>query len=144
MKSNRFTLKELVPLHLYNLLHEDALWNLFDDRLLETLDTIKEKFPNGSIIINNYAWSGARTQSGIRTKNSKYYSEGSMHSVGKAVDMVFSKYTTDEVREYILENQDEFPHIGGLEKAEWLHCDVRPRRDGKIFLFNKNGIGITY
>jgi hypothetical protein len=67
-----------------------------------------------------------------------------MHSVGKAVDMVFTKYTTEEVREYILTHQDEFPYIGGLELAEWLHIDTRSRRDGKIFMFDKNGVQVNY
>ena len=136
MKSKRFKIQELVPLHLYNLLHEDALWNLFDEGLIKSIDAIKEKFPNGSIIINNYAWSGTRTQSGIRTKDSKYYSEGSMHSVGKAVDMVFTKYTADEVREYILKNQGEFPFIRRIEEdVSWLHIDCKYTGNDDIITF---------
>ena len=137
MKSKRFKIRELVPLQLYNLLHEDALWKLFDEGLIKSIDAIKEKFPNGSIIINNYAWSGDRTQSGIRTKDSRYYSEGSMHSVGKAVDMVFTKYTADEVREYILKNQDEFPYIRRLEaKVAWVHIDTKATGVKEIVTFN--------
>ena len=137
MRSRYFKLKELVPLKLYNLLHEEVLWNMFDEGIIKSIDTIKEKFPNGSIMINNYAWSGLRTQSGIRTKDSKYYSEGSMHSIGKAVDMVFSKYTTDEVREYILKNQDQFPHIRRIEeKVSWLHIDCKYTGQKEIVTFS--------
>ena len=144
MKSKSFKIQELVPLSIVGLFHEDVLWNMIDDKLIKSIDKVKEVFPKGSIIVNNYLWSGDRNQSGIRTKNSKYYSEGSMHSVGKAVDMIFTAYTVDEVREYILANQQEFPLIGGLELASWLHVDVRSRRKGKIFMFDTNGIQVKY
>ncbi len=134
-KSKYFKIKELVSLELYNLLHEDLLWKLIDSELIETIDKLKEVFNKGSITINSYAWSGDRTQSGVRTKNSKYYRESSQHSIGKAIDCVFSAYTTEEVRDYILDNPEEFPLIGGVEVADWLHIDVRPRIDGKIIIF---------
>ena len=138
MKSKKFKIHELVPLPLYNNIKEDILWKLLDDTLLLTIDAIKEKFPNGSMTINNYKWGGDRGWSGLRTKDSKYYSEGSQHSIGKAVDCIFSEYTTDEVRDYILYHQDEFPYIGGIEMGvSWLHLDVRPRTNEKINLFYK-------
>lgn len=137
MKSKYFKIQELVPLQLYNALHEDVLWNLIDDRLIETIDKLKEKFGKGSIVINSYYWSGDRTWSGLRTKSSPYYSPTSMHSVGKAVDCLFSGYDVQKVRQYILENPDEFPYIGGIElDVSWLHLDVRDRRDGKIITFS--------
>ena len=136
MKSTKFKIEELVPLRLIDLIHKDLLWKLVDDDIIIAIDKIKEVFPKGSMSINTYLWSGNRTQSGVRTKNSKYYSETSQHSLGKAIDCVFGNYSTDEVREYILANQDEFPTIGGVELGtSWLHIDVRPRRNGKIITF---------
>jgi uncharacterized protein YcbK (DUF882 family) len=136
MKSKYLKIHELVPLRLLDLLHEDLLWKLVDDNLILAIDKLKEVFPKGSISINTYKWAGDRTQSCIRTKNSKYYSETSQHSLGKAVDCIFSYYTTEEVREYILTNPDEFPTIGGIELGtSWVHIDVRPRRDGNIITF---------
>ena len=136
MKSTKFKIEELVPLRLINLIHKDLLWKLIDDDIIIAIDKIKEVFPKGSMSINTYLWSGNRTQSGVRTKNSKYYSETSQHSLGKAIDCVFDNYSTNEVREYILANQDEFPTIGGVELGtSWLHIDVRPRRNGKIITF---------
>jgi len=136
MKSTKFKIEELVPLRLINLIHKDLLWKLIDDDIIIAIDKIKEVFPKGSMSINTYLWSGNRTQSGVRTKNSEYYSETSQHSLGKAIDCVFGNYSTDEVREYILANQDEFPTIGGVELGtSWLHIDVRPRRNGKIITF---------
>ena len=136
MKSTKFKIEELVPPKLIDLIHKDLLWKLVDDDIIIAIDKIKEVFPKGSMSINTYLWSGNRTQSGVRTKNSKYYSETSQHPLGKAIDCVFGNYSTDEVREYILANQDEFPTIGGVELGtSWLHIDVRPRRNGKIITF---------
>ena len=134
-RSKHFSIEELVPPELIGLLHEDVLWKMFDPDLLKSIDKLKEVFDVGSISINTFKWSGNRTQSGLRTIGSKYYSKGSMHSVGKAIDCVFSAYTTEEVREYILDNPDEFAEIGRIEEASWLHIDTKPRVDGKILVF---------
>ena len=134
MKSEKFKIYELVPMELFKTIHEDVLWNMFDPKLIETIDAIKRKFPKGSIIINNYKWGGDRNWSGLRTRKRKYYSETSQHSLGKAVDMVFTAYDVDEVRQYIIDNQHEFPHIKGIElDVGWLHVDTRERED--LFLF---------
>ena len=135
MASKHFYISELVPINLFNYVHHDVLWRMIDDKLIETIDYLKEKFPEGTMTINNYFWNGERGHSGLRTKDSKYYSPTSQHSLGKAIDAVFSKYTTDEVRDYIISNPSEFPHIGGIEmNVSWLHIDVRPR-DGTILKF---------
>jgi len=136
VKSKYFKIEELVSPAIVKLAHEDVLWGLLDDKLLQTIDKLKEKFNDGSMSINNYLWSGNRSQSGLRTKDSKYYSERSQHSVGKAIDCIFSRYNVDDIRNYILDNPDEFPFIGGVELGvSWLHIDVRPRRNGKILTF---------
>jgi len=137
MKSTKFKIYELVPVELYNSVHEDVLWQMMDPGLLATIDAIKAKFPKGSMIINSYKWGGDRGWSGLRTKNSKYYSPTSQHSLGKAIDAVFTAYDVEEVRQYILDNSEEFPHIGGIELGvSWLHVDTRPRVNGVIKTFN--------
>lgn len=136
MRSKYFEIHELVSKHLYENVHEDLLWNMLDYKLIETIDKIKETFNDGTMTINNYKWGGDREWSGIRTKDSKYYSETSQHSIGKATDSVFSKYTIVEIRNYILNNPKDFPHIGGIELGvSWLHIDTRPRIKGKILRF---------
>ena len=125
-RSIHFRIEELVPKELYELVKTDKLWELFDERLLETIDTLKEKFPEGSMTINNWLWGGNRDQSGLRTKNSKFYSPTSQHSIGKAIDCVFSDYKTEEVRQYVINNPKKFPYIKGIEKdVSWCHFDVR-------------------
>lgn len=137
MKSKHFRIEELVPKELFDLLHEDTLWAIFDDDLIIALDTIKEKFSNGTMTVNNWLWNGNRSQSGIRTKESKYYSPTSQHSKGCAIDCVFSEYNAEEVRKYIVENREEFPTITRLEdKVSWLHFDTKPTGQKEIYLFN--------
>jgi len=135
-RCKHFRIEELVPKELFDLVKEDALWKIFDERLLETIDALKEKFPEGTMTINNWLWNGLRNQSGLRTKNSEYYSSTSQHSDGKAVDCIFSDYNEDSVRQYIINNPEEFPHIKGIElDVSWLHIDVRLR--DKVLLFSK-------
>ena len=137
MRSKYFQIHEIVPANLFNLVHEDLLWRMIDDRLVETIDTIKEKFPNGSMTINNYKWNGSRGWSGIRTTDSPWYSKGSQHTLGMAIDAVFSKYSTDEVRNYIVANPKEFPHIRRIEAGvDWLHFDMKETGKEEIVTFN--------
>jgi len=125
LKSKYFKIHELVPKKLYEKYGEKA-WRYVDVRLIESIDLLKEHFNKGTMTINNYFWNGDRQWSGIRTSDSKYYSIGSQHSYGNAFDIVFSHYTADEVRSYIIENRDIFKYINGLELGtSWVHIDVR-------------------
>ena len=93
----------------------------------KAIDTLKKRFPEGTITINNWLWNGEYSQSGLRTAKSKYYNAYSMHSMGKAADLKFSEYSTDEVRNDILNNIDEYPYLRGLEleTSTWIHVDCR-------------------
>jgi len=135
MKSKYFKIHELVPKKMFEKYGEKA-WRYVDVRLIESIDTLKEHFNLGTMTINNYFWGGSREWSGIRTPESKYYSYGSQHSYANAIDAVFSHYSAEEVRNYIIDNKDLFPYIKGIELGvSWLHIDVR--NEDKIILFNK-------
>ena len=134
MKSKYFKLEELVDKKTFEEIGEKA-WELIDPRLIESIDAIKARFPEGSMTINSWLWNGDRSWSGLRVAGSPYYSKWSMHSWGKAVDAVFSKYDVEVVRKYILNNPKEFPHIKGVELGvSWLHVDVRNR--DSVLAFN--------
>lgn len=138
MTSKYFKAHELVPLQIFNLLNETLCMQMIDDKLIETIDAIKERFPNGTMTINNYMWNGDRGWSGIRTKGSPWYSPTSQHTFGKAIDAVFSAYDVNEVRDYIIANPDEFPYIKGIElDVSWLHIDVRD--SSNLITFSKIG-----
>jgi hypothetical protein len=133
MKCKYFAIYELVPKHIYKKRGEKA-WELLNPLLLTALDRLKVKFNKGTMTINNYYWGGTYNYSGLRTPESEDYSETSQHTVGNGVDVKFSDYDTDEVRQYIIDNPDEFPEIKGIElEVAWLHIDVRNSEVIKVF-----------
>ena len=137
MISNYFLLEELVPPTVFKE-RGSLAWELLDDRLIQTIDTIKKRFPLGTMTINNWVWGGNRQWSGLRTPEAiKYYSPFSQHAFGRAIDTIFSAYTTEEVRQYILDNPLEFPHVKGVELGVgWLHIDCRNTVDTKVKVFH--------
>jgi len=135
MHSKYFKIHELVPKKMFEK-YGEAAWRYVDPRLIESIDKLKEHFNLGTMTINNYFWGGNREWSGIRTPESHYYSFGSQHSYANAIDAVFSHYSEEEVRNYIIDNKDLFPHIKGIELGvSWLHIDVR--NEDELVLFNK-------
>jgi len=134
MKSKYFKAHELVDRETYKKYGERS-FRFIDPRLIETIDQLKEDFSNGTITINNYLWKGDRANSGLRLPGSEYHSTYSQHSFGRAVDMIFSRYSTKRVRKHILENLDKYPHVKGLEIASWLHIDTR--NEDSIVIFDK-------
>ena len=135
--SKHFCIEELVSKEMFDNVHEDVLWRMFTPGILKTLDAIKDAFPKGSMSVNTWKWGGDRNWSGLRTRDSKWYSEGSRHSCGDAFDCVFSEYTAEEARSYILSHQGEFPDLTRVEgKVSWLHADCKPTGLDKIYVFN--------
>jgi hypothetical protein len=124
-RCEHFAIHELVPPHVYQERGERA-WELLDERLLVTLDRLRRRF--GSITVNNYHWGRDREWSGLRTKDSPFYSPFSQHTFGRAADCLFSGKTAEEVRQDILNHPDspDFELIGSIELGvSWLHFDVR-------------------
>lgn len=127
MKSKNFKLQEFLPRHVYEERNEKG-WQLLDDRLIAVADRLKDKFPLGTMTINNWLWGGNRNWSGLRTPESPYYSPYSQHTFGRAFDAVFSYYKAEDVRKYLIDNKHEFPEITGIENFDgmtWVHVDVR-------------------
>lgn len=125
MKSKYFKIHELVTESIYKKMGKKA-WRYVPQDLIDAIDTLKERFPNGVMTINNYKWGGDREWSGLRTAESPYYSPTSMHSFMMAVDVIFSDYAAKDVRADILDNPDIYPTIKGLElDISWVHLDIR-------------------
>lgn len=129
MKSKYFKPYELVSKEDYENMTEDKIFEIFDDSIIKAIDTLKEYFPKGSIYINNWYWGMERNWSGLRTPKSPNYSLTSMHPYGKAVDMIFTSYSSEEVRKFIIDNPELFPGIKGIELGiSWVHIDSRSRK----------------
>jgi hypothetical protein len=59
------------------------------------------------------------------------------HKFGGCIDCDFDDVTAEEVRQYILNNPEQFPHITALEaNVSWLHFDVRVKPWSGIKLIN--------
>jgi len=133
MQSKHFKIHELVPKKMYSKYGNKA-WRYVDVRLIETIDILKEHFNLGTMTINNYFWGGNREWSGIRTPDSPNYSYGSQHSYANAFDIVFSDYSAEEVRNYIIENKNVFKYVKGMElDVSWVHLDCRNEDEMVLF-----------
>jgi len=133
MKSKYFKVHEFVPEHMYKRYGEKA-WRFIQPGLIRIYDTLKERFPNGTITINNYAYGGNRYWSGLRTPESPYYSETSIHSFGGGGDSKFSAYAEEDVRQDIIDNPEIYPDVKGIEMGiSWLHVDTR--NEDEVVLF---------
>ena len=124
-KCKHFIIEELVSPGTHAVRGHKA-WQLLDDRLLMTIDMLRDKY--GQMTINNWKWNGDREWSGLRTPDSPWYSTYSQHSFGRAVDCIFKDVTAEQVRQDILSNPDDsnFKYINSFEEGtSWLHIDVR-------------------
>ena len=124
-KCTHFIIEELVSKGTFAARGEKA-WQLLDDRLLITLDSLRKKY--GSMTVNNWKWGGDREWSCLRTVDSPWFSTYSQHSFGRAADIIFKDVTAEQVRQDILANKDDtaFEFINSFEEAtSWLHIDVR-------------------
>lgn len=136
-----FDIKELVPPDIFQNRGEQSI-QLIDERVLITLDKLRETF--GSCTVNDWPFSTDchYTQSGLRTPDSDVYSPTSQHTFGRAMDCKFKEYTGQEIRNHVIENRALFPYITFIEDdVSWFHFDVRNCE--RITLWSPNTKQIT-
>ena len=128
-----FKLYELVPKELYTKYKdwhiEDRLWNIFDERLLYSLDQVREHY--GKMTMNTWWWKGGIHQyRGYRPGDCPIGAELSQHKFGRGGDLVPQEVTGQEIRDDIKKNPwsqgfefitciEDFPGMG------WVHIDTR-------------------
>ena len=138
-RPDNFELHELVSQDVYGMLKHDLIWDMFDIDTLKMLDWMKDRYPNGAMTVNSWKWHNVGyAQSGLRTKDSKYYSEGSDHSDGYAFDIKFSAYEVSFVRED-LRKLNYSPFVRRVEEGTetWLHISSKDKGTGKsVYLFH--------
>ena len=123
--TENFYLDEYIPKDLYLKWEKKShiLIGLLDKKLVTADQILRYKF--GSALINTWWNGGDRHWSGIRTPDSKYYSDGSQHTYGNASDKIFLKTPIEDIRDYIKERWFEIG-ISCIEKnVSWLHSDTR-------------------
>lgn len=139
MGSKYFTIEELVDEETYNLL-EDEAYKLFNPKLLETIDVVREIL-DVPLICNNWCWGGSRDQCGYRTSQCSIGAPKSYHKRGEAVDLVSSQMTAEKMREKLEKYQELLPHPVRIEKWDdngeisWLHIDLGDTKGEKIYFF---------
>lgn len=137
-----FGIKELVCKHVYDKWGEKA-WQFLDDRMLANLEFIREGIGK-PIIVNNWAKGGEYSQRGLRCCVCALVIEKvdlrkvylSAHIFGQAVDFHVVGMTAEEVRQWIIEHEDELPYPCRLERdVDWVHMDTRCNSYEKVELF---------
>ncbi|MGL5690340.1 MAG: D-Ala-D-Ala carboxypeptidase family metallohydrolase [Bacteroidales bacterium] len=118
------------------------IWQLFDPKLLITLDFLRERLGK-RIIINNWNVGGIYSERGIRCniceEIKKYTDKGicfvSQHIQGRAADFNVDGMTAQEVRDWLVKNANELPHPICVENVgNWVHIDTRSKGK-KVYLF---------
>jgi len=114
-----FTWQELMPSPEY----EHYWLILMDERILRTLDAIREHYKR-PVIVNNWHKGGAFRNRGFRPMTGNVGAKYSQHRFGRAADFDVSGIPAERVREDI--RSGLFPEITCIEKnVNWVHIDVR-------------------
>lgn len=144
MKIPFFSVKELVCKHVYERYGENAAMFL-DEKLIETLNVIREQILCSPMTVNNWHAGGDFTQRGLRcnicelvknkTDAGRLYL--SAHMLGKAVDCSVEGMTAEEARRHIIDKQELLPYPIRLEDGvSWLHFDLyKNGKNEKVYLF---------
>lgn len=136
-----FKAYELVDETVYGKFGEDSIHRFFDPRLLKTILFIRKGIGK-PMTINTWKHGGVFSQRGLRTnvspmvkrKNKLYLSA---HVLGSAVDFDIDGMTSLEVRQWIVDHQNELPYKVRLEgNVNWVHVDVATYKDKKVDIFN--------
>jgi hypothetical protein len=146
-----FKLQELVSKVVYDRYGEDA-WYVFGTDILQCLLLIRVGLGK-SITINDWLWGGTNHQRGYRENLSKIVKDKtedgvlyiSGHVLGCALDLHVKGMIAEDVRTWILANQEIFPCKIRLEHRKlstgefitWVHIDTKYYEGNpKVYLFN--------
>lgn len=126
-----FKPEELVSRKTFETLGASKVLRYFDPRILQMADKLASIFcfdadgkKIGTATINNWSYGGKRQFSGLRMPGEPEHKLWSDHSYGRALDIVFSTATAEQVRDYIEENPNLFPYITFIEEGDnitWVH-----------------------
>lgn len=143
-----FQLYELMPpeLYTYDMMvseyaRERAFANYFDEKLLITIDIVREII-GLPLICNTWFQDGNRKNCGLRTMQCEVGAAHSQHKLGKAVDLICHKMSAEDMRKKIEANKDKLPYNIRIEAdVNWLHLDTKDRtsnseKNRKIIYFN--------
>lgn len=136
--TTNFTVKELVDPETVAAMGEERAANTVDQRLLLSLESLKSALDGASVTVNDYGWGGNFKYSGVRPYTYKKGAKFSSHRYGNTADCKFTALAPVWVQQFILDHQEDFPHIVRMEDAAvtktWLHIECG-KRTGPIVIF---------
>lgn len=133
--SKNFILQEFVSKTFWEKWGERSIW-FIDQRIVESVQTLRDEL-GVPLTINNWFYGGSRQASGLRVEGMLEWLAYSQHSFGRAVDVVSSSITADDMRQFLYSNKNKFPHITAIEtNVSWLHIDCRETKMNDYLLFN--------
>lgn len=137
-KCKYFKIEELVSKNMYEK-YGDRCWELFDPRILESIDEIRQLFKQ-PITVNNWHIGGRFQYRGFRESECKEGSEFSQHRFGRAIDFDIKNILSSQARQGIIKYYKEwFPYIKYVEDdVNWNHIDCRNSKYDGIHLFKKS------
>ena len=137
--SDNFVLQEVVDEETYNKYGDRSIW-FIDDRIIQSAQTLRTAL-DIPLTINNWHIGGDRNYSGLRPHDAPVGSQRSQHKFGRALDIISPRMTAQEMRDYIMSHQYDFPFITTIEdKVSWLHIDCRNRdMSNGIVMFDPRG-----
>lgn len=120
---------EVVSKTVYTIYRDESI-KFMDNRLLETLDVIREIL-GVPLVINDWYWGGKNQQRGLRENTCQIVkSKGntlylSSHCFGRAFDAVSAKMSAEQMRKKIVDNAYKLPYPIRMESnVTWLHVDL--------------------
>lgn len=120
---------EIVSKTVYTIYKDESI-KFMDNRLLETLDVIREIL-GVPLVINDWYWGGKNQQRGLRENTCQIVkSKGntlylSSHCFGRAFDAVSAKMSAENMRKKIVDNAYKLPYPIRMESnVTWLHVDL--------------------
>jgi len=139
-----FALSELIPPQLFNQRNGDPiLWLVLDERLLITLDRLRERY--GRMIINNWRAGGVRRESGLREMSSTTGAPLSQHRFGRAADVLFMAVGNGDAHSPEIVREDM--RSLGLFDRDMRHSNdprLRPFKYINRVEWYANGVPITW
>ena len=134
--TDNFALSELVDPDILERVGDRGA-DFLHPELAPTLQRLRDRF--GAITVNGTYRGQTFTESCLRHPKSRTGASLSAHRFGAAADCKFYNTTPEEVQDYIIRHQSEFPTIRRMEDAKitvtWLHIECCSKRVGKIYIF---------
>ncbi len=138
--SEHFYYHEFFSRGIWSANNETQLKRLLDSRIIPIMERLRTGL-NRPIFVNNWKWGGPSQYRGFRPFSTSVGARYSQHKFGRAVDFSVRGLTANQVRQYILDNEQEFLGMGltrledGRDATSWIHFDVSWTGLDRIYVF---------